>query len=258
MWWLVVLCQVLLFAEGMHILPDRQFGPSTEVSCIDYATFNRDRIGRMLKEGWRSQSPVLRKIFKRSAEWPVQFSLDMHPMARRMDNILDNIIPKSEHLMKEHAKLVQDINSLRQVVFITPFVEENKDYDDSIFHEIIETSPSSTSRPSSLRPFMSSTRSPISSTKGSSIPIILLGGASQRQVVKSQPINFAKPTVSLIGTTISPLIKHPYPFVMHTPQRKPIKICMSSVPSMFPSTKRPPTFWDRLIDYFIPSRSLGR
>ena len=257
------------------------------MSCIEYASLNRDRIGRMLKEGksvvhshllygvfifcqcfcnllicyvgWRSQNPVLKKMFtKRSATLPVQFSLSMEPMSRRMDNIIDNIIPRSDHLLNEHAKLVQDINGLRQVVFIAPFIEDNKDYDESIFHEIIETAPTSTSRPISLRPFISSTRSPTSSTKGSSIPIILLGGASQRQVVKSQPINFAKPTVSLVGTTISPLIKHPYPFVMHTAPRKPIKICMSSLPPMFSSTKRPPSFWDRLIDYFIPSRSLGR
>ncbi|XP_026730240.1 uncharacterized protein LOC113495617 [Trichoplusia ni] len=258
MWWLVVLWQFLLVAQGMHIMPERHYGTATEVSCIEYGAMNRDRIGRILREGWRSQSPVLRKMIKRSASVPVQFTLNMDPMSRRVDNIIDNIIPRSEHLLKEHAKLVQDINSLRQVVFITPFVEENKDYDDSIFHEIIETASSTTSRPSSLRPFVSSTRSPTSSTKGSSIPIILLGGASQRQVVKSQPINFAKPTVSLVGTTVSPLMKHPYPFVMHSPQRKPIKICMSSLPPMFPTTKRPPSFWDRLIDYFIPSRSLGR
>lgn len=209
--------------------------------------------------GWRSQNPIFGKMFtKRSATLPAQFSLNMEPMSRRMDNIIDNIIPRSDHLLNEHAKLVQDINSLRQVVFIAPFIEENKDYDESIFHEIIETAPTSTVRPVPLKSFISSTRSPTSSTKGSSIPIILLGGASQRQVVKSQPINFAKPTVSLVGTTISPLIKHPYPFVMHSAQRKPIKICMSSVPSMFSSTKRPLSFWDRLIDYFIPSRSLGR
>lgn len=184
-------------------------------------------------------------------------------MSRRMDDIFTNIIPRGTHLLKEHAKLVQDINSLRQVVFISPFVDEPKEYDDSIFHEIIETAPTSTNRPSSFKPIISSTRPPISSTrpttsstKGSSIPIILLGGASQRQVVKSQPITFMKPTISLVGTTVSPLVKHPYPFV--NPQRKPVKICMTSIPAMFTTTRRPPTFWDKLIDYFIPARTIGR
>ncbi|KAJ8737530.1 hypothetical protein PYW08_000125 [Mythimna loreyi] len=196
MWWLVVLAQVLLFAEGMHLITERHYGPTSEVSCIEYASLNRNRIGRMLEEGWRSQNPTFKKMFsKRSAALPVQFSLNMEPMSRRMDNIvIDNIIPRSDHLISEHAKLVQDINSLRQVVFIAPFIEDNKDYDESIFHEIIETAPTSTAWPPLLRSFPSSTRSPTSSTKGSSIPIILLGGASQRQVVKSQPISFAKPT----------------------------------------------------------------
>ncbi|CAH1647600.1 unnamed protein product [Spodoptera littoralis] len=263
MQWLVMWCQVLLLAEGMHLMP-QYYEPSTEVNCIEYATANQNRIGRMLREGWHAQKPTPRKIIqKRSVTIPVQFSLTTEPMSRRMDDIFTNIIPRGTHLLKEHAKLVQDINSLRQVVFISPFIDEPKDYDDSIFHEIIETAPTSTNRPSSFKPIISttrpptsSTRPPMSSTKGGSIPIILLGGASQRQVVKSQPITFLKPTISLVGTTVSPLAKHPYPFV--NPQRKPVKICMTSIPAMFTTTRRPPTFWDKLIDYFIPARTIGR
>lgn len=182
----------------------------------------------------------------------------MQPMSRRMDafSIIDNLIPRGDYLVKEHAKLVHDINSLRQVVFVKPLVEENKDYEDSIFHEIIETSTTpEVPRVSTARPFTSSTRPYSTSTKGSSIPIILLGGASQRQVVKSQPINFAKPTVSLIGTTISPVVKHPYPFVVH---RKPVKICVTSLPPLPSPPSTPKTLWERLIDYFLPRRSLGR
>ncbi|CAB3225692.1 unnamed protein product [Arctia plantaginis] len=194
-------------------------------------------------------------ITKRSLpDVPAQFVLNRQAMSRRMDSIsiIDNLIPRGDYLVKEHAKLVHDINSLRQVVFIRPLVDDNKDYDDSIFHEVIETVATPTFRP----PFSSSLGSTIrpssTSTTASSIPVILIGGASQRQVVKSQAINFAKPTISLIGTTRSPVVKHPYPFVMH---QKPVKICVTSLPLM--RTHKPPqkSIWQRLLDYFIPRRN---
>ncbi|XP_075990860.1 uncharacterized protein LOC142986306 [Anticarsia gemmatalis] len=261
MWWQVVFqVSCLLLTEGMHVVHDPLLGATPGISCIQYDAPKEARFGRIFREGWRPHAAVGKKVItKRSSpDIPYQFTLNLQPNSRRMDtlSIIDNLIPRGDYLVKEHAKLVHDINSLRQVVFVEPFTEKNKDYDDSIFHEIIETSATSTAGPPSSKPFATSTRAHSTSTKGSSIPIILLGGASQRQVVKSQPINFAKPTVSLVGTTISPFVKHPYPFVMH---RKPVKICMTSLPPI-PATHAPSSksFWERLIDYFIPKRSLGR
>lgn len=166
----------------------------------------------------------------------------MHVISRRFDRYF----PKDIDLVKEHAKLVQDINSLRQVVFVAPFADESRDYDDSIFPEIIETYTTTTPRPTT-------TRSP-KPTKG--IPIILLGGASQRQVVRSQPIKFPKQVINLVGTSVSPLSKHPYPFVMQASSRQPVKICVTAPPLVHTTTRRP-SLWERLINSIIPRSIIG-
>lgn len=194
-------------------------------------------------------------ITKRSLpDIPAHFIQNHQAISRRMDtiSIIDNLIPRGDYLVKEHAKLVHDINSLRQVVFVRPLVDDNKDYDDSIFHEVIETVATPTVRPPFSSSLGSTIKPYITPTTGSSFPVIQIGGASQRQVVKSQTINFAKPTISLIGTTVSPVVKHPYPFVMH---RKPVKICVTSLPPM--RIRQPPrkSIWERLLDYFIPRRN---
>lgn len=250
MLWQVVFQVLFIFVvKGMHILHDPFFAASTtRVSCIDYTN---ERFGRMINEGWRSGKLIKRKILtKRSSGYPV-FDMQQKTTHLSSKNAIENLIPTGDYFVKEHAKLVHDINSLRQVVFIMPFAEENKDYDDSIYHEIIEASPTSAPGQSFTNPIISPTKSYATSSKGNEIPIILIGGASQRQVVKSQPITFAKPTVNLIGTTISPLVKHPYPFVIH---RKPVKICVTAlppIPSPQPTTK---TLWERLTEYFIPRK----
>ncbi|KAI8430890.1 hypothetical protein MSG28_001016 [Choristoneura fumiferana] len=149
---------------------------------------------------------------------------------------MDRLLPDTNDIVKEHAKLVQDINSLKQAVFVSPFAEESRDYEDSIFHEIIETATNSPKQTTKLPP-----------KKG--IPIVLLGGGSnQRQTVTSQPIKFPDRTsISLVGTSRSPLLKHPYPFAVNESQRT-IKVCMSSTPT--PTSR--PSLLQRLLSAFIP------
>lgn len=191
--------------------------------------------------GWRPQKSV-KNTFPAStiATFPTDPLLNINEISRRLDMLL----PDGTDIVKEHAKLVQDINSLRQVVFVAPLVDEHKDYEDSIFHEIIETYTTTTTRPTTTKPYRP--------TRASSIPVILVGGASQRQVVKSQPIKFPKPTISLVGTSASPLMKHPYPFVVQASSRKPIKVCMTSMPMMYQTTTRRPSLWQRLLNTLIP------
>lgn len=149
---------------------------------------------------------------------------------------MDRLLPDTDDIVKEHAKLVQDINSLKQAVFVSPFAEESRDYEDSIFHEIIETTTNSPKKTPKLPP-------------KKDIPILLVGGASnQRQTVKSQPIKFPDRTsISLVGTSRSPFLKHPYPFEVNESQRT-VKVCMSSTPT---TTSRP-SLLQRLLSAFTP------
>lgn len=168
--------------------------------------------------------------------FPSNSLLNLNEITRRIDDLL----PRSNDIVKEHAKLVQDINSLRQAVWVAPLPDENKDYDESIFHEVFETSSTTTPKPTTTKP--------VRPTKP--IPVILLGGASQRQVVKTQSLKVPKPTISLVGTSSSPLAKHPYPFIMQSSVRKPIKVCMTSMP-MYTTTRRP-SLWQRILNSLIP------
>ncbi|KOB77273.1 Uncharacterized protein OBRU01_04401 [Operophtera brumata] len=188
---------------------------------------------------WRSKKSALRNIMAGSfsSSFPIKRSTSK-VVTRRFDDLL----PLKHDIFKEHAKLVQDINGLKQVVFVAPLVDDNRDYDESIFHEIIETFSTTTPKP----PATKATRT----TKPSSIPIILLGGASNRQIVKSQPLNFPKSTVNLVGTTGSPLLKHPYPFVMQGPPQRPLRVCMPTM--ALSTTTRRPTLWERLIKTLLP------
>lgn len=196
--------------------------------------------------GWRYQKTAVTNsfllpttpTFATFRTFPTNSMLNLNEISRRLDDLL----PGSNDIVKEHAKLVQDINSLRQVVWVAPLSDENRDYDDSIFHEIFETSSTTTPKPTTIKP--------VRSTKP--IPVILLGGASQRQVVKSQPLKFPKSTISLVGTSASPLAKHPYPFVMQSSVRKPIKVCMTSMPMMPMATTRRPSLWQRILHSLIP------
>ncbi|KAF9811678.1 hypothetical protein SFRURICE_011041 [Spodoptera frugiperda] len=187
MQWLVMWCQVLLLAEGMHLMP-QYYETSTDESVY-------------------------------------------------------RVIDKLNDILSLHR-------TLKSMPTINPELDVTRLQTHS-YSSLPPTPTRSVSRPPYPHIDLSAPQ-----PRGSSIPIILLGGASQRQVVKSQPITFMKPTISLVGTTVSPLVKHPYPFV--NPQRKPVKICMTSIPAMFTTTRRPPTFWDKLIDYFIPARTIGR
>lgn len=196
--------------------------------------------------GWRFQKNAVTSslplpttpTFATHPTFPTNSLLNLNEISRRIDDLL----PGSNDIVKEHAKLVQDINSLRQVVWVAPLPDETRDYDDSIFHEIIETSSTTTPKPTTIKP--------LRSTKP--IPLILLGGASQRQVVKNLPLKLAKPTFSLVGTSASPLAKHPYPFVMQSSVRKPIKVCMTTMPMMYTTTTRRPSLWQRILHSFIP------
>lgn len=165
-------------------------------------------------------------------------TLNLNEIQRRYDLFGDG-----EDIAREHAKLVQDINSLRQVVFVSPWNDENKDYEDAIYQEIIETSTTTTPKP---------TTTTIRVTKPSGIPIVLLGGASQRLPIRVAPtLRIPRPTISLVGSSATPQItKHPYPFVglaANTLQR-PAKLCMApTMPVMYPTSARRPTLWERFV-----------
>lgn len=167
--------------------------------------------------------------------------LNQNEIQRRIDLFRD-----SEDIAKEHAKLVQDINSLRQVVFVSPWTEDNKDYEDTIYQEIIETSTTTTNKPTT-------TFHPKVTKPTAGIPVILLGGASQRLPVRTAPtVKLVRPTISLIGSSATPQIsKHPYPFVGLTANslQRPAKLCMApTMPVMYPTRK--PTLWERFVSLF--------
>ncbi|KAJ2954392.1 hypothetical protein O0L34_g2655 [Tuta absoluta] len=221
----------------------RQFNPAAQVNCFEYS-MGTDGLGRALDKGWRPQQKAVTAFFTgtMAPTFPTNPYLNLNEISKRIDHLL----PDGNDIVKEHAKLVQDINSLRQYVYVAPVGDDTRDYDDSIFHEIIETSTTTTPRPTTTRA--------IRSTKP--IPVILVGGASQRQLVKSQPIKFPKPTISLVGTSVSPLMKHPYPFVMQASARKPVKVCMTAMPipmnMMYATTTRRPSLWQRILHSLIP------
>lgn len=193
---------------------------------------------------WRTHNTALRKMMpgSYSSSSKNQRSSNLKRMSRRS---IYNLLPYKQDIFKEHAKLVQDINGLKQVVFVPPLVDDNKDYDESIFHETIETFSTT------IRPTITNLNRP---TKKSSIPVILVGGASSNKLVKSQPFSFPKSTISLVGTTGSPLLKHPYPFVVEEPQ-KPLRVCMPTM--ALSTTTNKPSLWERLIQTLIPRRSFS-
>lgn len=155
--------------------------------------------------------------------------------------------PQVVDIVKEHAKLVQDINSLKQALYVAPLTDRSSDYDDSIYLEAIETT---TAAP------WTTPAVPVRSEKpGSSIPVILMGGASQRTVIKSPPLMIARPTVSLVGTSVSPVVRHPYPFVMHPSSAPPVRICMpTAAPMRAPYVKqqqRTPSLLQRILNGIV-------
>lgn len=152
--------------------------------------------------------------------------------------------PQVMDIVREHAKLVQDINSLKQALYVAPLVDRSRDYDDSIYLEAIETTTSAPwTAPSTVR----------SKKPGPSIPVILVGGASQHTVVKSQPLKVARPTVSLVGTSVSPLIRHPYPFVVHSSSAPPVRICMPTAAPTRAYVKPKPSLLQRILNGIVSS-----
>ncbi|XP_053624718.1 uncharacterized protein LOC128683291 [Plodia interpunctella] len=213
----------------------KRFMPS-QIDCYDVPAMTSQRFGRSFNDGWRSRKNPS-KITMSANIYPQNPLLNKNEFLSRR---IDLLFPGGKEIVKEHAKLVQDINSLRQVVFISPLVDESsRDYDDSVFHEMIETS--TTPRPSPFPPKL---------FKSTNIPVILLGGESQNDLIKTQPMKFSKP-INLVGTSVSPLLKHPYPFVMQAKSQRPFKFCMHPIPTMYPTTARP-SLLQRLINAIIP------
>ncbi|CAH2242810.1 jg27221, partial [Pararge aegeria aegeria] len=165
--------------------------------------------------------------------WP-STTQGFNEISRRID-----LLWNRDDIVKEHAKLVQDINSLKQVMYVAPVAEE-RDYEDSVFPDIIETFSSTTTRPTTTRSRPSKT----------GFPVLLLGGGSRRHSTKSQPPKVPKKTISLVGTS-SPIVRHPYPFVMAASSHQPVRICMSS-PLTYSTTTRRPSLWERLVRAIIP------
>lgn len=166
--------------------------------------------------------------------WPSS-TPGFNEISRRLD-----LFWNQEDIVKEHAKLVQDINGLKQLMYVAPIAEE-RDYDDSVFPELIETFSSTTTRPTT-------TRSPKPSKSG--FPVIVLGGGSRRHSTKSQPPKYPRKTISLVGTA-APIVRHPYPFVMAASSHQPVRICMAS-PLTYSTTTPRPSLWQRLVRAIIP------
>ncbi|XP_031767580.1 uncharacterized protein LOC113517737 [Galleria mellonella] len=224
----------------------RSFDVPSQVDCFVIPPMTNHRIGRTINNGWPENKPGKTTLMPVVRHTP-NLSFENQIRTRRFDQL----IPSAEEIVKEHAKLVHDINSLKQVVFVAPFVDENRDYEDSIFHELIETS--TTPRPKSKR--VTENAVVTKPYKQNSIPLILLGGASQQEVIKTQPIKFPKP-ISLVGTSVSPLAKHPYPFVMQAKSQRPFKFCMQPTSglqsSMMYMTTQRPSLLERIIRSILP------
>ncbi|CAH2103534.1 unnamed protein product [Euphydryas editha] len=232
--WLVVWQASLLFVSGtldVRFLNSRY--ASSQFDCFEYS---EPLPIRTFDAGWglpRKSAKMIHSTAEIYRPTPV-----IHDISRRIDFLLSN----REDIIKEHAKLVQDINSLKQVIFVAPITDESKDYEDSIFNEIIETTSTTTSRPSttkSLKP-----------TK-TGIPILLLGGASRQHTLKNSPLKNQRQTLSLVGTSVSPLVRHPYPIMTAASQRQPVRICMSS-PFSYVTTTRHPSLWERILKSVVP------
>ncbi|CAH4038344.1 uncharacterized protein LOC123718863 [Pieris brassicae] len=196
----------------------RYHGSSIKVDCFDYPEPKDFKYFRSL-EGYRKKEPRFIHTTPKYRPPP--------KLARRSDYY------NKEDIVKEHAKLVQDINSLRQVLFVPPLADESKDYEDSIFHEILETS-------TTAKPTLTTQK------QRNGIPIILAGTASQ--TVTSQPIKLNKETINLVGSSVSPIVKHPYPFDM--PTRSPLRVCMATPLSTRDpyAIKRRPSLWQRIVN----------
>ncbi|KAL4717577.1 hypothetical protein ACJJTC_000726 [Scirpophaga incertulas] len=244
MWrWVVLLQATTVLVEAtfdFKLLSRRHVMPSSQANCIDYSTFT-DR--KSIDRGYGSKRTTARNSKQSSPTYTFPLLNENEILSRRLDRFL----PNAEDIVKEHAKLVQDINGLKQIVFVKPLTEESRDYEESVFHEIIEIS--STPRPTPKPTVKPTTRAPLRPTRSSTIPVILLGGASQQNVVRAQPMKFSKP-ISLIGTSVSPLLKHPYPFVVQGTQ-KPLRFCMNPMHMMYSTTPRP-GFLQRLLNSLFP------
>ncbi|XP_023950879.1 uncharacterized protein LOC112055109 [Bicyclus anynana] len=232
--WLVVWqAYSMCVVSGMldvRVLSPRYSG--TQFECFDYPSAMPLR---SFDSGWQIQKKLTSMLDITTPRYWPSATQDHNEISRRID-----LLWNRDDIVKEHAKLVQDINSLKQVMYVAPVAEE-RDYDDSVFPEIIETFPSTTSRPTSTRS--------VRPTK-SSFPILLLGGGSRRHSTKSQPPKLPKKTISLVGTA-APVARHPYPFVMAASSHQPVRICMQS-PLMYSTATRRPSLWERLVRAIVP------
>ncbi|CAK1588807.1 unnamed protein product [Parnassius mnemosyne] len=217
-WHAAILLLVSGSQDARYYTQKRPYTSTPQVECFDYMEWGPDRYNRGVAGGLVQHSRSPGMLFD-STTYPSPSFVRHQSFSRRVDLLPAEV----EDVVKEHAKLVQDINSMKQPLFVAPMVDGSKDYDESIYLEAIETTTTS-------KPTTTSTIFPTRSKKpGSSVPVILLGGASQRIVIKSPPLNYVRPTTSLVGTSESPLIKHPYPFVGHPNSPLPVRICMPTM-----------------------------
>ncbi|XP_041986914.1 uncharacterized protein LOC121738745 [Aricia agestis] len=235
MWrWLLVWQTAVVLVGGtldIRFFNSGRYSGGSQINCVDYP-WQTD----FSYTGWRAPRTA-----------PLYATFKLRPTPATIDGItrrIDYLLANRDEIIKEHAKLVQDINSMRQVMYVAPLADENRDYDESIYHEIIETT-STTSRPTTPRPQKRE------HTQKNGIPVILLGGSSQKQhLVMSPPVR-VKQSISLVGSSVTPLVRHPYPFVTTASTRHPVKICMAS-PATYTTTTKRPSFLERLIRSILP------
>ncbi|CAH2034281.1 unnamed protein product, partial [Iphiclides podalirius] len=238
MWWRAVLWQAtLLLASATldvrYYSQKRLYTPVSQVECFDYPEWRPSRYTRASPGGWIHQN--------RPSGIPGTgiYSPPAHVRSNFLSRRFDVYPSKVEDVVKEHAKLVQDINGLKQALYVAPLVDRSKDYDDSIYLEAIETT--------TTAPWSTTTASVRSKKPGSSIPVILVGEPSQHTVIKSQPLKFTRPAVSLVGASVTPLVRQPYPFVVHPSAAPPVRICMPSAVY----TKNQPSLLQRILKGFV-------
>ncbi|CAG5008155.1 unnamed protein product [Parnassius apollo] len=180
-WQVAMLLLVSGSSDVRYYAQKRPYTSTPQVECFDYMEWGPGRYNRGVPGGAVQHSRSPGTLLDGTTYSSPSF-VRHHLFSRRVDLLPSGV----EDVVKEHAKLVQDINSMKQPLYVAPMVDRSKDYDESIYLEAIET----TTTP---RPTTTSKIFPTRSKKpGSSIPVILVGGASQRTVLKSPPFKYNK------------------------------------------------------------------
>ncbi|KPJ09355.1 hypothetical protein RR48_15496 [Papilio machaon] len=185
MWRLAVLLQATFLLAGAwditYVTRNRLYPPAPRVECFDYPGPEWRSIGRYPSVlaggpgGTRGAGGLANLLFDDGSYSSTSFGL-RPAFSRRFDSL--PFSSSKEDIVKEHAKLVREINGLKQTshMQVTPPAHESGDYDDSIYPEEIDTGPTLTTRPAGTwaPPFEEKRGTP-----ASTLFVPPVGGASQ-------------------------------------------------------------------------------